>query len=195
MLKMDEEYDRKDYVKRALDVQFKLIDLSKHKDIKVAQQSRLHYEIKKFMKIVMEQQADINQLKGAVNALKDKKSYADVVRKPADNRSRSRSRSRVRKTHAVLVKPKKVQSSEQTKVCIQSEINPKDLQVGVSNARPIRQGGIFIETDSSDEVDKLIAGMESKEEIKSNYIIEKAKMRKPHILIYDVDENLTKEEI
>jgi hypothetical protein len=95
----------------------------------------------------------------------------------------------VKEQHVLLVYPKnKEANSEVLKAALMKAVNPRTLQIGVRNVRKIREGGIAIEVDSNDEVDKLKTAIENTvTDIKS---VDRPKPRHPQMLLKNVPRDI-----
>ncbi|GBM65997.1 hypothetical protein AVEN_152201-1 [Araneus ventricosus] len=93
------------------------------------------------------------------------------------------------------VNPKKDQSSEITKKAIQAKVFPSKIGLKIKGVKKIKKGGIAINTDLKEDIEKLIEEFKKIDEIVNNNEIIKPLPRKPRIVIYGVDNDLTKEEV
>lgn len=102
-----------------------------------------------------------------------KKSYADAV------------------GEVVLIKPKTKQESKTTKEAIRKAFNPAKLEVGITQIRDTREGGVLIKCKSKEEVEKIKSAAEKK--LKKSYEIKTPEQKNPRIKIVDLEEALDKE--
>jgi hypothetical protein len=96
---------------------------------------------------------------------------------------------------AITIYPKKEQNSDDTKRDIQNIIKPRDIKVGISAVRKIRNGGILVETDTKEEESMLMDTLMKNKKLDEGYEVGKPKKRKPQIIIYGVDEQYEPKEL
>ncbi|GBN47630.1 hypothetical protein AVEN_110404-1 [Araneus ventricosus] len=163
-------------------------------------QAEIRVPLKEIMKIVMQQQVMIGRhLMGRLSTeTRDRvPTFADVVSTliGPPPKARARSRSKQRREHNVMIYPREEGStSEQTKEIIQSKIIPSQIEVKVNNVKPIGRGGIVINTPTSEDIDKLILEFQKRDEIREKFDFAKPKLKDPSIVIFNVNEDLSKEE-
>lgn len=163
-------------------------------------QAEIRVPLKEIMKIVVQQQVMIGHLMGRLSTeTRDRvPTFADVVSTPIGPppKARARSRSKQRREHNVMIYPREEGStSEQTKKIIQSKIIPSQIEVKVNNVKPIGRGGIVINTPTSEDIDKLILEFQKRDEIREKFDFAKPKLKDPSIVIFNVNEDLSKEEL
>ena len=72
-------------------------------------------------------------------------------------------------------------------------INPTDIRVGIKAVKTTRDRGIIIETGSEEESNTLSSEISSK--LGEQLEIMKHKLRKPRVIIYNVSEEITAENV
>lgn len=156
--------ENNEYIKSALNIQDELIKITTHRDVRKDMQSKIQKEVQNFMKIIISQSKAISFYKGQIEFKSVKPTYAEIIKKDSKHiiRSRSRSASKSRKSFAAIVKPKEGQSCTVTLKDIKRSINPKAINVSISEVRNIREGGIVINTETKEDLDKLVVELESK---------------------------------
>lgn len=112
------------------------------------------------MKIFVAQSKVISFMTGKAESFESKATFAKVAKRgiKSGSKSRSLSRSRPKKLFTAIIKPKSEQSNDTTLKDVKSLVNPKDLNVVINDVRRIRDGGIVINTNSKDDIDKIITG-------------------------------------
>ncbi|GBM57502.1 hypothetical protein AVEN_137935-1 [Araneus ventricosus] len=164
-----------------------------------AKQDKLRSAVGDLFRVRWQQQVLISHACGTLSdkessgkETKDKVLYSQAVAKGSD---RDRSRSRSKKQFNVIIYPKKDQNSDNTKKDIQSKISPSKISVRVNSVKNIKKGGILINTPSEEDIDKLIDEFKKTDSLFQNYEISKPKLFNPSIVIFQVDEQLTQEEV
>lgn len=104
------------------------------------------------------------------NNLETKKSYAEVT------------------GEVVVIKPKKVQESKTTKEVIRKALNPSKLEVGITQIKDTKEGGVLLKCKSKDEIEKI--KQEAEKKLKKNYEITIPKQKNPHIKIVDLEDEM-----
>ncbi|GBO19823.1 hypothetical protein AVEN_62427-1 [Araneus ventricosus] len=130
--------------------------------------------VQKMMKLFFEQQVMMMHLMGRLaerEAGRDKYYSTAVKTAPDRAESRERHRQKPKRQFAVLVNPKKDQSSETTKKAIQAKVFPSKIEVKIKGVKKIKKGGIVIKTDLEEDIDKLIEEFKKVDEIVNNYEI------------------------
>ncbi|KAG5860975.1 hypothetical protein JTB14_026213 [Gonioctena quinquepunctata] len=93
----------------------------------------------------------------------------------------------------VIIRPKNVQTSVDTKIDIDKSINPAELKISIENIKTTNNGGLFIKCQSRQQVDLLMKS--AQEKLQNKYDISISKMRKPRIKITNFNKDMTMEEI
>jgi hypothetical protein len=98
------------------------------------------------------------------------------------------------KRHRITLKAKdKTISLEQVKLQLKQNINTTDIKVGIKAVRTIKDRGILIETGSEEDINSLSSEINNK--FGDRLEIVKHKLRKPRIVIYNVSEEITTENV
>lgn len=117
-----------------------------------------------------------------VNKQVEKRTYAQAVSDNRDNRLLKP----VKAKHVIVIKPKDQElSPEDTRSLIKARINPKDLQVGISEMKKVK-GGLLIECSSVEDCIQL--EREINEKHKEVLIPQIPRKRNPKLIIYNVEE-------
>lgn len=91
----------------------------------------------------------------------------------------------------MLIQPKQMQDNETTKKVLQSKVEPKEIEVGISNIRNLKNGGVAIACNSKEEVNKLKEVVNEK--LGSDYTIKIPNLRNPMIKIVGLSKSYEKE--
>ncbi|GIX87703.1 hypothetical protein CDAR_617011 [Caerostris darwini] len=115
--------------------------------------------------------------------------------KVPDTRERSKSRQKPamktdKKFLTAIKSMDTTASSNSTKAAVQSKINIKRAKIGIKNVKFIKNGGLLVETESEEDLDKLIEEFKQIVELNNKYTINKPIARKPQIIYFDVSKNL-----
>lgn len=195
-----------DFVSRAFTHQCKILDFLKDLDKTTKGnmdkvKSKITAEIIELMHVITDQSKKITALQTELDCQKNStKTYAEITKintvvKQDRKKSRSRSRSKIKISHAVIVKPKNEQSSDTTLSVLQSNINPKEINVRIEGIRKISNGGIVIRTNTAAEAAVMSDKLTSTTSINSNYAITLPKKRKPQIILYEVSKDINSSEL
>ena len=84
-------------------------------------------------------------------------------------------------------------SPEQIKLQIKQKINPTDFKVGIQAVKTLRDRGIIIETGSEEEINTLSSEINTK--LGERLEIIKHELRKPRLIIYNVLEEISTENV
>lgn len=187
-------------LQRALDSQSEVFRLTTNKDIKKAVTDKIKIEIQNLMQIIVLQSNEIHYLKGKLEEREKPRSYAEIaareIPKTGGNRENRVVRNKKKRiNNIVIVRPKKQQDNNNTLSEIKGSINPREKGIAIQGVRSTRNGGMVIKTETEEDLDKLIQEFQGKDEIRENYEVIKPKMRNPHIIIYDINSDITKEEL
>ncbi|GIY63770.1 hypothetical protein CEXT_736571 [Caerostris extrusa] len=82
----------------------------------------------------------------------------------------------------VYIKPDN--TSLKTKRTVQAKIDVKRINVAIKGVKPIKNGGIIVDTISEEDLDKLIYEFKAKDELTKEFQIEKPATRNPHIICF-----------
>lgn len=120
------------------------------------------------------------------------KKLLEVLKKQVRKRSVSRKRD---DSLAALIYPNIETESINTKTDVKNKIDPTNLGLGIKRVRNINKGGILLEVANQADFDKLQVEINKNEKLKENYTIRKGSKLRPRLIIYDVNPDLTDEEI
>jgi hypothetical protein len=84
-------------------------------------------------------------------------------------------------------------SPEQIKLQLKKNINPTDIKVGIKAVKILRNRGIIIEADSEEGINSLSSEINTK--LGERLEIIKHKLRKPRLIIYNISEEVTPENV
>ena len=119
-------------------------------------------------------------LRGVTSGSAPRKLFSEVVRSEEKERR-----------FKLTVKTKTDLSSDNIRKEIKSKINPTDMRVGICSMKTLRDGRVLIETKSKEEIEKVNAAINEKcsQHLESNV----SKLWNPHIIIYNVPEEVSLE--
>ncbi|GIX73542.1 hypothetical protein CEXT_736921 [Caerostris extrusa] len=103
----------------------------------------------------------------------------------------------ITKKFVTTIKPVEItpeNTSLKTKRTVQAKIDVKKINVAIRSVKPIKNGGIIVETISEEDLDKLIYEFKAKDELTKEYQIGKPATRNPHIICFEVSPE-TKSEV
>lgn len=123
------------------------------------------------------------------------KEFRDILllHKP-DDRINKYSDNNIKKTYSevagevIVIKPKSAQDSKVTKDDIQKNIKPATLEVGITQMKNTKEGGVLIKCNNKDEIQKIKVAAEKK--LNKNYKISIPEQKNPCIKILDLEENM-----
>lgn len=93
----------------------------------------------------------------------------------------------------VLIKPKTKQDSKKTRDILRKTIDPGQLDVGITQIKDTKDGGILIKCRNKEEIEKIKVTAEKK--LKKDYQIRTPEKKLPKIKIVDIEENISKEKL
>lgn len=93
----------------------------------------------------------------------------------------------------IVIQPKSKQESVKTREAIRKNLNPATLEVGITQVKDTKEGGILIKCKSKEEVEKIKIAAEKK--LKRNYHIKTPQQKNPQIKILDIEDEISKEEL
>lgn len=93
----------------------------------------------------------------------------------------------------VLIKPKTKQESKKTKDILRKAIDPGQLEVGITQIKDTKDGGVLIKCRNKEEIEKIKTAAEKK--LKKDYQIKIPEKKLPKIKIVDIEENISKEKL
>lgn len=121
------------------------------------------------------------------NSVKQKDyTYSQIVQKLPENQITSN-------IPVLIIKPKNKQTSRQTKIEVQNAVNPITVQATVKKVKEINNGGIIIQTNNEEELEKVRKLSEYK--LKEHYNIEVSKMKPPKLVLLGVSKKYDDEEL
>lgn len=106
------------------------------------------------------------------STVKNQLTYSDVMKQ--------------NKVPSIIIKPKEIQSSDKTKKELEQKINPTQLALAVKNVKQVSQGGVVVQCNDKDSLEKLQNKAVS--ELGQQYEIKVTKEVNPCILIVGVNE-------
>ncbi|GBN35901.1 hypothetical protein AVEN_131884-1 [Araneus ventricosus] len=99
-----------------------------------------------------------------------------------------------KKKFVSLVYPKDENtSSEETKSTLFSSIAPSKLNIGVKNVKKVQNGGVAVECNTEEQLEKIIKEINSNPSLQGKVETRSPVRRDPRIIIYDVDDSISKE--
>lgn len=94
---------------------------------------------------------------------------------------------------AVVIKPKTLQESSKTQEAIRKTLKPASLEVGITQVKNIKDGGVLIKCKSKEETEKVKKAAEKK--LGKNYQIKIPEQKNPCFKILDIEENIDASEL
>lgn len=113
------------------------------------------------------------------------KLYSEVVRNKFHDNNR--------KTYKIFIKSKHNESADVVKTKIKSAINPVQMKLGISSFKSFRDGRIMIESEKKDEIDCISQNINTA--CKDSLEVSVPRLRNPQIVIYNIPEDVTTENI
>ncbi|GIZ01785.1 uncharacterized protein CEXT_744831 [Caerostris extrusa] len=187
-----------------------IFNLTDKKGITIDMRTEFRNNALSLVNLITKQSIKMAQLEGRICELHNnnsanntvfvpKPSYAEKAKTAApQKRDKSKPRVVFQQKFLTTIKPKVINSTNssiKTKTTIQNKIDIRKINVGVKSVRPIRDGGIIIETINEDDLDKLIAEFKKQDELAGDYNIAKPAARWPQIICFDVATETTKDDI
>ncbi|XP_022825373.1 uncharacterized protein LOC111355606 [Spodoptera litura] len=114
-------------------------------------------------------------------------SYANVVKKGADNYVRPQNLSSV-----AIYPSDKTKTSDDTKSLVQKIISPEVMKLHVRSVRKIRDGGVIISTENKADIDKL---KNAEKLVSSGLTVQEPAKRRPKIAVIGVPSALSEKEV
>lgn len=96
-------------------------------------------------------------------------------------------------SEVVIIKPKNKQECKKTKEAIIKNIKPSTLEVGITQLKETREGGVLIKCQNKIEQEKIQKIAEKK--LSRQYQVKAPELKNPCIKIVDITENVTQEEL
>ena len=94
---------------------------------------------------------------------------------------------------ALIIKPKTKQESNKTKEAVKKNLKPIALEVGITQMKNVKDGGILLKCKTKEEVEKVKKAAEKK--LGKNYQVKIPEQKKPKIKIVDIDEEYSEDEL
>ncbi|GIX71186.1 hypothetical protein CEXT_318811 [Caerostris extrusa] len=118
--------------------------------------------------------------------LTDKRGLRLICELKRNQESKSQTRDIKKKFLTTIKLIEKTATSLKTKEQVQAKIDVRRIKIGIKNVRNIKEGGIFIETETEKDLVKLIQHFKEQDDLKDHFNINKPRARKPHIICFDI---------
>lgn len=150
----------------------------------------------KYIDIILNINKQLENLKNHVNI--ELNNFKDILNKHSglktDNKSNeNKSYANVTANEVVIIKPKNKQESKKTKEVIQKNLKPAALEVGITQLKDIKEGGVVIKCKSKEEQEKIKKAAEKK--LPKTYQINAPELKNPCIKVVDIEDNLSVEDV
>lgn len=97
-------------------------------------------------------------------------------------------------SEVVVIKPKNTgQESKKTLEMVQKHLNPTALEVGITEVRTVKEGGVVIKCNSKDEINKIKTAAEKK--LGKNYRVNTPNLKNPNVKIVDIPREMESDEL
>lgn len=97
-------------------------------------------------------------------------------------------------SEVVIIKPKNTgQDSKKTLETVQKYVSPTTLEVGITEIKAVKEGGVVIKCGTKEEINKVKIAAEKK--LGKNYKINAPDLKSPSIKIIDIDREMTSDEL
>lgn len=93
----------------------------------------------------------------------------------------------------VIIKPKNKQECKKTKEAILKNIKPSALEVGITQLKETKEGGVIIRCQNKTEQEKIQKVAEKK--LSRQYQVKAPELKNPCVKIVDITENISQEEL
>lgn len=93
----------------------------------------------------------------------------------------------------VILKPKQTLGSIETIDIIKKNIKPNEVEVGITNIRPLKEGGVAIGCNTTEQMVKLEAEVISK--LGNTFLVKKSSLQNPKIKIVGLGDELNEEDL
>lgn len=97
------------------------------------------------------------------------------------------------KGEAIVIKPKAKQKSSKTMEVITQKLNPCEMEVGVTQIKDVKDGGILIKCKTKNEIEKL--KNEAEKNLGNQYKVSVPEKKNPCIKIVDFEEDMSNEKL
>lgn len=132
-------------------------------------------------------QSELNDLKSTI------KGRADGKKENSLSVSKPKSFAEVAAEEVVIIKPRNNQECKKTIEAIQKNLKPASLEVGITELKNIKEGGVVIKCKSKEEQEIIKKAAEKK--LNKNYEIKAPNLKNPCIKVVDIDDNLSGDEL
>lgn len=105
----------------------------------------------------------------------------------------SKTYANILKSEAVVIKPKTKQESSKTREIVTQKLNPCAMEVGITQLKEIKDGGIVIKCKTKHEIEKV--KNEAERSLGKHFQVSVAGKKNPCVKIVDFEENMTSEEL
>lgn len=129
-------------------------------------------------------QAELNDLKNIIKVNSDKKN---------DTISKAKSFAEVVSEEVVIIKPKSSQENKKTKEAIQKTLKPASLEVGITQLKNIKEGGVVIKCKNKEEQEIIRKAAEKK--LNKQYEIKAPNLKNPCVKIMDIEDEFSDVEL
>lgn len=116
------------------------------------------------------------------NETKEQRSYSEILKNAKEN-----NKPKYKNLPVLIIKPKKNQTSHKTKLEVQNKVNLINAQATIKKVKEIKNGGIIIQSNTAEEIEKI--KQISQEKLKENYNVEISKMRHPKLVLIGTRKN------
>lgn len=94
---------------------------------------------------------------------------------------------------ALVIKPKNKQDSKKTQEAIKKNLKPVELEVGITQIKNVKDGGVLIKCNTKEEIEKVKKSAEKK--MGKNYQYTIPEQKNPCVKILDFEENLNSDQL
>lgn len=178
-----------------------------NKNINVKDKEKYHSEITSMLEIyieqiqkiaVLEEQLKENQImnKNLLKEIKDIKFTQEGINKNKEpKKTRNKNQHNIKQSHCIIIKPKNKKTSEETFKDLKKTIDPHKIKIRIERIKTITDGGLIINTPTAEEAKILDTEITKRKILKNNYNITTPKKRKPQLILFNVSNELSEEEI
>ena len=100
---------------------------------------------------------------------------------------------RAERKFLLTVKSKEIKTPDEIKSLLKTQVNPTEINVGITSIKPLRDGRIIIEAGSKDEIEKL--GEHIVEKCGNELEIKIQRLRNPRLVMLSIPEEVTMENV
>jgi len=162
--------------------------LSQSGNLKTTIKSSITFSLDKIEKLVQQQQQLFlhQNEKTTPNTITPKQTFVQAVSQQKPQKQSTK--------HVLTITPKdNTITSSETRKQLKSKINPINIKVGINRVQNISKGGLLIECETKEEIDRL--SQELKTNLAVNMDIKIPEKKKPKVIIYNLSNDDQKEEI